>query len=218
MAKQHQPRKQARQARARATQEAIVEAAARILEEDGLSALTTNRIAERAGVSIGSLYQYFPDKQSVIAHLLRRERAALLEEVTAVSLGRYDPVAALTALVDAALRHQFARPAMAIELERAERDLELDEEERMLAAGIETAIAGILRKLDPQADAVTARDAVAICRAIVNSAALGCETDIGPIRERVLRAVVGYLRPPPFLYPLISMTPQSPSSEPSTTR
>lgn len=201
MTKPHQPRKQARQARARATEAAIVEAAARILEEDGASALTTNRIAERAGVSIGSLYQYFPDKRSVIAQLLRRERAALLDDVRAVSNSGGDPLAAVGALVDAALRHQFARPAMAMELERMEAELALDDEEIALAAAIETAIGDIVRRLDPRADAATARDVVAICRAIVNTAALNGETDPDEIRQRVLRAVIGYLRPPAFSIP-----------------
>ena len=70
-----------------------------------------------------------------------------------------------------------------------------------LAAAIETAIGNILRRLDPQADAATARDVVAICRAIVNTAALAGETDPTRIRERVLRAVIGYLRPPAFSIP-----------------
>lgn len=62
---------------------AICGATRRILEEEGFDALTTNRIAEVAGVSIGSLYQYFPDKRSVIAELARDTEAkalALVEE------------------------------------------------------------------------------------------------------------------------------------------
>ena len=57
------PRKTAQQARAKVTLGAIIEAAARILETQGLDGLTTNHIAATAGVSIGSLYQYFPNKQ-----------------------------------------------------------------------------------------------------------------------------------------------------------
>ena len=59
------PRKQPRQARSKATVDAILDAAARVLVEDGYDKLTTNRIAKIAGVSIGSLYQYFPNKQAV---------------------------------------------------------------------------------------------------------------------------------------------------------
>jgi AcrR family transcriptional regulator len=64
------PRKEPRQRRARETVRAIVEAAARILATDGPSALDTNRIAEVAGVSVGSLYQYFPNKESIVARLV----------------------------------------------------------------------------------------------------------------------------------------------------
>jgi AcrR family transcriptional regulator len=63
------PRKTPKQARALATVDAIVEAAARILVEVGYEKLNTNEVARRAGVSVGSLYQYFPNKQSLLAEL-----------------------------------------------------------------------------------------------------------------------------------------------------
>jgi AcrR family transcriptional regulator len=66
------PRKEPKQARARATREAILAAAAQILVQEGLEAATTNYIAQRAGVSIGSLYQYFPSKEAVIFALVER--------------------------------------------------------------------------------------------------------------------------------------------------
>lgn len=66
-------RKSPRQKRAAATFEAIVEAAAHILREDGAEALTTNAVAARAGASIGSLYQYFPNKQAIVRALIERE-------------------------------------------------------------------------------------------------------------------------------------------------
>jgi AcrR family transcriptional regulator len=69
------------QARSRATFDAIVEAATYILTEEGWGGLTTNAIAERAGVNIGSLYQYFPNKQAVIAELQRRHAEAIHAEL-----------------------------------------------------------------------------------------------------------------------------------------
>ncbi|MEQ9225711.1 MAG: TetR/AcrR family transcriptional regulator [Parvibaculum sp.] len=84
------PRKAPKQARARATVEAIVEAAARILIEEGIEAFTTNRVAARAGASVGSLYQYFPNKQALVRALMERElrrgealRPAILDDETA---------------------------------------------------------------------------------------------------------------------------------------
>jgi AcrR family transcriptional regulator len=60
------------QARSRATVAAIVEAATRILGDQGWAGFTTNKVAEAAGVSIGSYYQYFPDKHSLIDAILDR--------------------------------------------------------------------------------------------------------------------------------------------------
>lgn len=61
------PRKIPTQERARATVEAIYEATTQLLQRDGYAQLTTARVAERAGVSIGSFYQYFPNKQALAA-------------------------------------------------------------------------------------------------------------------------------------------------------
>jgi AcrR family transcriptional regulator len=64
-------RKNASQERAQATVLAIVQAAAHILKRDGVSGLTTNHVAQAAGVSIGSLYQYFPNKEAIVVALIR---------------------------------------------------------------------------------------------------------------------------------------------------
>jgi len=67
-------RKAPTQARAQATVETIFDAAARIVENDGETALTTNRIAAEAGFSIGTLYQYFPSKEAVVLAMIQRQR------------------------------------------------------------------------------------------------------------------------------------------------
>ncbi|BAK65467.1 putative TetR family transcriptional regulator [Sphingobium sp. SYK-6] len=66
------PRKNPRQSRAQATVDAILEATAHILAKRGYDGMTTNHVAERAGVSIGSLYQYYPSKESLVAALLQK--------------------------------------------------------------------------------------------------------------------------------------------------
>ncbi|MEU1117718.1 MULTISPECIES: TetR/AcrR family transcriptional regulator [unclassified Streptomyces] len=66
------PRKQPRQVRAELTRERILEAAAHVFGEYGYAAGTTNRIAEHARVSIGSLYQYYPNKDAILVELLTR--------------------------------------------------------------------------------------------------------------------------------------------------
>ena len=80
------PRKTPRQERSRATVEAILEAATDILVRHGYATLTTNRVAERAGVNIASLYQYFPSKEAIVAELRKRhvaeQRAAAAQALT----------------------------------------------------------------------------------------------------------------------------------------
>ena len=66
-------RRRPRQARAKDTIDLILEATAQILQKEGRAALNTNRIAERAGISIGTLYQYFPNKQAILIEIARRE-------------------------------------------------------------------------------------------------------------------------------------------------
>lgn len=67
------PRKQPQQSRSKYTVDMILKATECLLVEHGWSGASTNRIAERAGVSIGSLYQYFPNKRSVVATLADRK-------------------------------------------------------------------------------------------------------------------------------------------------
>ncbi|POA96958.1 TetR/AcrR family transcriptional regulator [Chromobacterium sinusclupearum] len=100
-----QPRKAPRQNRSCHAVAAILEAAARILASDGYAAFNTNRVAELAGVGIGSLYQYFPNKQALVAALHRRhgeETLAALDAALAASDGR-PPREQLAAMVAAAL-------------------------------------------------------------------------------------------------------------------
>lgn len=71
------PRKSPTQARAKALVEAILDATARVLVEEGFAGTTTNRVAQCAGVSIGSLYQYFPNREALVAAVARRHSERL---------------------------------------------------------------------------------------------------------------------------------------------
>lgn len=73
------------QRRSRDTVEVIVRATAQILSREGVERLTTNRVAEKAGVSIGSLYQYFPDKQALLAEVRRRYEEAFRDRLIALT-------------------------------------------------------------------------------------------------------------------------------------
>jgi AcrR family transcriptional regulator len=73
------PRKLASQERSRLTVDALLEATARILVKDGYDRASTNRIADAAGVSIGSLYQYFPSKEALVAALIDRHSQGMMQ-------------------------------------------------------------------------------------------------------------------------------------------
>jgi AcrR family transcriptional regulator len=78
------PRKHASQERSRATVDALIEATARILVREGFDSASTNRIAEQAGVSVGSLYQYFPGKEALVAAVIARHKQDLMRVVRGV--------------------------------------------------------------------------------------------------------------------------------------
>lgn len=108
------PRKEPRQARSRATVDAILTATARVLVERGYDKASTNAIAERAGVSIGSLYQYFPNKEALVAALCEQHMAEasakLMQEVITI---RERPLAeAVRRIVKALLRIHASDPEL----------------------------------------------------------------------------------------------------------
>jgi AcrR family transcriptional regulator len=76
------PRRRPRQARAQATVDAIVKATARVLVDEGYDRASTNRVALAAGVSIGSLYQYFPSKEALVAALVEDHIAKMQSALT----------------------------------------------------------------------------------------------------------------------------------------
>lgn len=75
------PRKSASQERSRLTVEALLEATARVLMKDGYDGASTNKIAAVAGVSIGSLYQYFPSKEALVAAVIDRHMHEMMQAV-----------------------------------------------------------------------------------------------------------------------------------------
>jgi AcrR family transcriptional regulator len=77
------PRKLPKQERSRITVEAILEATTHILVEEGYEKANTNRVAERAGISIGSLYQYFPNKESLMTALMEQHALEMAELIEA---------------------------------------------------------------------------------------------------------------------------------------
>jgi AcrR family transcriptional regulator len=107
-----EPRKTPVQARSAHTVEAIRTACIRVLIDGGLQKLSTTRVAARAGVSVGSLYQYYPNKHALLAAVLEEHLRQVVEAVEAACLrvrGRSVSVMAAT-LVEAFFTAKFAQP------------------------------------------------------------------------------------------------------------
>lgn len=134
MTKPASPVREPKQARARATCDAILEAAAHIVEANGEAdaAFNTNRISEVAGVSIGTLYQYFPDKQAILIALARSEILTVRE---ATAAGRVEPERlAVRSLIRAFPNRPRTRRAALMALIAAESAQGLARETRTTAA------------------------------------------------------------------------------------
>lgn len=115
-----QPRKAPRQQRSQQTVDAILQATARVLAEHGYAGTNTNLIAETAGVSVGSLYQYFPNKNALIAALHDRHDRQMLDLIDQTLAA--NPAATLrdrvAAIVGAMLGAHLLEPALHRVLER----------------------------------------------------------------------------------------------------
>ena len=108
------PRKSASQQRSRVTVEALLDATARVLTRDGYDRASTNRIAATAGVSVGSLYQYFPNKEALVAALVARHNREMLDLLREAlkEVASLDLATAIAKLVRAAVDAHRVDPAL----------------------------------------------------------------------------------------------------------
>jgi len=109
------PRKRPRQRRSQATVDAILEATAQVLVADGYDKTSTNRVAKRAGVSIGSLYQYFPNKEALVGELVDRYSNRVMALILAELTQHSDAPPSVTApvLVQAMIAQKRENPELA---------------------------------------------------------------------------------------------------------
>lgn len=113
-------RKRPLQARSAALVDTILQAAAQVIETEGAAAFTTNRVAERAGVSIGSLYQYFPNRDVILTKLAIRAEAQLRGQGETILTQAEDICEGLAGMAGAAFEHYLAAPRLHEALAQAE--------------------------------------------------------------------------------------------------
>jgi AcrR family transcriptional regulator len=193
------PRKQPRQARSAATVDIILEAATRVLSERSLAGFNTNRIAEVAGVSVGSVYQYFPNKASLVTALIERAQSALAEAIeTSAEKTRGQALSAvLYGMIDVAIDHQFGNRILAAALDHEEQRLPLDHvlsaaQVRIINAVHQALSSTIELRTRPLPDSAAA-DCLTIAKAMIETEANVPVPDVLGLRQRIERAIRGYL-------------------------
>jgi AcrR family transcriptional regulator len=196
------PRKPPHQDRARVTREAIITAAAQIISRDGLGGYNTNAVAARAGVSIGSLYQYFPNKDALMVALIERQQANQAETLGAAF--NHNSLLALPQLVRhlvrAAMAHHRDDPLLATAIDHEEVRLPIKSRlDDYLAHSAEP----LAMLLDHHREIIGALDlkiAVitipSMVRAIVDLWANQYPPQLQTAEDEAVRAVLGYLGRP----------------------
>ena len=198
------PRKAPTQQRSRATVDAIVDATARVLVRDGYDALSTNRVAQEAGVSVGSLYQYFPGKEALVAAVME-QYASRMQENIAARMTNAPPAATAeevaTELIRAMLVAQQAEPRLHRVLVEQVPRIGALRRLHELFTNYERLVEAWLTE---NADRIEVKDAkmasfvlVAAVEGLVNRATLDRPDLVasGKLEEQILRLVLAYVVP-----------------------
>ena len=175
----------------------ILEAAARVLEQHGLGGYNTNAVAARGGVSVGSIYQYFPNKDALTLALIARFDRELLDKVQAsVAVSEQESLRqSLTLLIRALIEVHAGRASLNRILE-IEEDRLRPSQPSATAAQLKKLVAALLAshraELSAPIDSDAIDDLIVIVRAMVD-AALQEDIPQRSAEARMLRAVEGYI-------------------------
>lgn len=197
------PRRTPRQQRSHETVEVILQATAQVLAEHGYAKSSTNRIAKRAGVSVGSLYQYFPNKDALFQALIERHvsaQNAAFSQLFSMSLGS-PPKVLITQAVRALVASHQVQPELHLllisqlgGLEQAAQLLTLDTRAIQALEAYFRVQAHALRPMD--SPRLVAEVIVFAVEAVVHRSMMQAEKLDDPALERELvRLVEGYLLP-----------------------
>lgn len=193
------PRKRPVQKRSRATVEAILGAATRILEEQGLTGFNTNAVAERAGVSIGSLYQYFPGKDAILVALMEQGMMMFSENLSqAIDDAPGDSLLEdLKFMLQAGLATYRRRPSLARVLEdefvRLSRHIDKASSHSATHQATIRLLERYRDRIRPGDLAAMAQDVGAIARTVMRTAGERMESDWEAVIDATARAMAGYL-------------------------
>jgi AcrR family transcriptional regulator len=194
-----QPRKTPVQRRSAETVAVILEAAAHILEREGLGRFNTNAVAIKAGVSIGSLYQFFPGKDAILAALIEQYEARTLAKLrhTFQEINHLSLEQGLKKLVQAMIAIHRDRPSLYRLLEAAEDRLIEDDGHQVGDGELRELLCRMLSEHNKHLRlgrlGEAADDVLWIARALMNGALARGDVQWKNLERRTLRAVKGYL-------------------------
>jgi len=191
------------QERSRVTMEAILQGASQVLRAEGLAACSTTKIAKRAGVSVGTLYQYFANKEAVFEELIDRllaQRATARSAVLAAQEDSDDLGAAVRGLVDQLLAIHLADPELQHELHRYEAMNgfgRLERYEDRMQGVVAEALVRHAARLRPLETALAARVIVHAMTGVVERMARQDPLSLGQpeVRREIAALLAGYVSP-----------------------
>jgi AcrR family transcriptional regulator len=195
-----EPRKQPVQARSSASVDAILEATIQVLLQVGKEQLTTTRVAARAGVSVGTLYQYFPNKSALLQAVLKQHFAQIIEAVERTcEEQRGQPLRNMaTALINAFLAAKMRQPKVSVALYAISSDIDGIRLARQVGLHFNQSIADMFATTsdpldtDPTLVALTIQAAMAgVSRRILESPSP--EKQLAPLRGELIRMACAYL-------------------------
>lgn len=193
------PRKQPKQNRSAFMVETILQAATRVLSKESLAGFNTNRVAEVAGISVGSLYQYFPNKSALVAALLEREHAKLCEDIErCIKKGKGQPLAlSVQNLAKIAIHHQHGDAIFAAALDHEERRLPVQAALESFQQRMLVALSGLMKEhresLPKSLPKEAPKDCMMIAKALVESEQVTNASQKLRLQKRLTRALMGYL-------------------------
>jgi AcrR family transcriptional regulator len=187
-------RKEPRQARSKETVNVILEAGARILESEGLRGFNTNAISAKAGISVGSLYQYFPNKDAILLGLINRFEAAAHEAILeAIRSGKGRPLKPrLRLFVRALVFIHYRRPRLNRVPEAEEERLGGGTGDFAFRPGLRDLLQEHKSEIVMPVSEATERVAMAILRAVVDQG-LAVGTSRRSVEQQATRAIGGFL-------------------------
>ncbi|MEW5686870.1 MAG: TetR/AcrR family transcriptional regulator [Pseudomonadota bacterium] len=186
-------RRTPRQARAGSTVDAILDATLQLLEADGPGKLTTNHIAARAGVSIGTIYQYFRDKNAILAALAERRTVAVRDGIADLIIR--DPNGRTVRPIIQALMRSFedtprARAALLDAMHRQGGDGALQQHHQAFLASIEGK-ADLGLELTPERAFILTHAPISLLRAAAAAPDLGLDPEA--LEDELVRLLEAYL-------------------------